>query len=138
MNLNKKNLEEFEKEKSEFINKCKQVIRGELKNKNEIDAADFNGVYIIINENNEIVYIGSAYTNKFKIKDRLRIHLNGHISNTNIVKHIQDDYKIKNKDKAKQFMKENFRFIACEYESLEYQLMENVPGLYNKKGNIKN
>lgn len=72
-------LEEFEKIKDEYIKNRKRV-KGYLKIE-DIKKADFNGVYVVLNENDEVVYIGSAYTNRFTIKNRLTIHLNGDKSN---------------------------------------------------------
>ena len=51
------NLKEFEKMKHEYIEKCKVKVTGYL-NRNDIKKANFNGVYVILNEYDEIVYIG--------------------------------------------------------------------------------
>lgn len=74
-------LEEFEKIKYEYIKNRKSSFKGCLNRADDIKKADFNGVYVVLNENDEVVYIGSAYTNRFTIKNRLTIHLNGDKSN---------------------------------------------------------
>lgn len=125
-------VEEFEKIKKEYIEKCKKV-EGYLKNENDINKANFNGVYIVLDEKNEIVYIGSAYTNKFTIMNRLKIHLNGHESNATIVNYLTNNTGL-NREEAKKKIREQYRFIAYKCDSIEYKLIENVDGLYNSKG----
>ena len=126
------NLKEFEKMKHEYIEKCKVKVTGYL-NRNDIKKANFNGVYVILNEYDEIVYIGSAYTNRFTIMNRLNIHLNGHESNATIVNYLIKNEKI-SREAAKQKILEHYKFIAYECYSMEYKLIENVDGLYNAKG----
>lgn len=128
----KMKLEEFKKIKSEYLKKCKPGVEGDL-NKNDIKKANFNGVYVILNENDEIVYIGSAYTNRFTIMNRLNIHLNGHESNATIVNYLRKKEEISQEDAKKKIL-EHYKFIAYECDSIEYKLIENVDGLYNKKG----
>lgn len=124
-------LEEFEKIKYEYIKNRKRV-KGYLK-REDIKKADFNGVYLVLNENDEVVYIGSAYTNRFTIKNRLNIHLNGDKSNATIVNYLIKKEGISRKD-AKKKISEHYKFVAYEYYSIEYKLIENVDGLYNSKG----
>ena len=124
-------LEEFEKIKDEYIKNRKRV-KGYLK-REDIKKADFNGVYLVLNENDEVVYIGSAYTNRFTIKNRLNIHLNGDKSNATIVNYLIKKEGISRKD-AKKKISEHYKFVAYEYYSIEYKLIENVDGLYNSKG----
>jgi len=129
-------IEEFKKEKSRFINKCKKAkaVDGFLSKNEDIEKANFNGVYIIYKKSNgEVVYIGSAYTNKFKIKDRLHIHLKGHLSNATIVKYLVEKEGM-DIEMAKKELREKYKFIAYPCESIEYKLMEEVKGLYNLKG----
>lgn len=124
------NLEEFEKIKDEYIKNRKRV-KGDL-NRADIKKADFNGVYLVLNENDEVVYIGSAYTNRFTIKNRLNIHLNGDESNATIVNYLIKTEGISRKDAKKKILE--YKFVAYEYDSIEYKLIENVDGLYNSKG----
>lgn len=124
-------LKEFEKIKYEYIKNRKRV-KGYLK-REDIKKADFNGVYLVLNENDEVVYIGSAYTNRFTIKNRLNIHLNGDKSNATIVNYLIKKEGISRKD-AKKKISEHYKFVAYEYYSIEYKLIENVDGLYNSKG----
>lgn len=98
-------LKEFEKIKYEYIKNRKRV-KGYLK-REDIKKADFNGVYLVLNENDEVVYIGSAYTNRFTIKNRLNIHLNGDKSNATIVNYLIKKEGISRKD-AKE---KNFRTL---------------------------
>lgn len=123
-------LEEFEKIKDEYIKNRKRV-EGYLK-REDIKKADFNGVYLVLNENDEVVYIGSAYTNRFTIKNRLNIHLNGDKSNATIVNYLIKTEGISRKDAKKKILE--YKFVAYEYDSIEYKLIENVDGLYNSKG----
>ncbi|WP_288519989.1 GIY-YIG nuclease family protein [uncultured Brachyspira sp.] len=123
-------LEEFEKIKDEYIKNRKRV-KGDL-NRADIKKADFNGVYLVLNENDEVVYIGSAYTNRFTIKNRLNIHLNGDESNATIVNYLIKTEGISRKDAKKKILE--YKFVAYEYDSIEYKLIENVDGLYNSKG----
>ena len=129
-------LEEFEKIKYEYIEKCKTKVKGNL-NREDIKKADFNGVYVVLNENDEVVYIGSAYTNRFTIKNRLTIHLNGDKSNATIVNYLikMDDRKIDDRVKREDAKKKilEYKFVAYEFDSIEYKLIENVDGLYNSK-----
>lgn len=124
-------LEEFEKIKYEYIKNRKRV-KGYLK-REDIKKVDFNGVYLVLNENDEVVYIGSAYTNRFTIKNRLNIHLNGDESNATIVNYLIKTEGISRED-AKKKISEHYKFVAYEYDSIEYKLIENVDGLYNSKG----
>lgn len=93
-------LEEFEKIKDEYIKNRKRV-KGYLK-REDIKKADFNGVYLVLNENDEVVYIGSAYTNRFTIKNRLNIHLNGDKSNATIVNYLIKTEGISREDAKKK------------------------------------
>lgn len=123
-------LEEFEKIKHEYIKNRKRV-KGYL-NREDIKKADFNGVYVVLNENDEVVYIGSAYTNRFTIKNRLNIHLNGDESNATIVNYLIKKEKISRENAKKKILE--YKFVAYEFDSIEYKLIENVDGLYNSKG----
>ena len=129
-------LEKFEEIKYEYLEKCKRKVKGDL-NREDIKKADFNGVYVVLNENDEVVYIGSAYTNRFTIKNRLTIHLNGDKSNATIVNYLikMDDRKIDDRVKREDAKKKilEYKFVAYEFDSIEYKLIENVDGLYNSK-----
>ena len=125
-------LKEFEKINYEYLEKCSTKVKGNL-NREDIKKADFNGIYVILNENDEIVYIGSAYTNKFTIMNRLNIHLNGHESNATIVNYLVKNENISRED-AKEKISKQYKFIAYECYSIEYKLIENVDGLYNRRG----
>ena len=48
-------LGEFEKLKCEYIEKCKRKVKGDLNRQDDIKKADFNGVYVVLNENDEVV-----------------------------------------------------------------------------------
>ncbi len=129
-------VDEFEKLKKEYIEKYtdkQEKVKGYLKNDEDIKKANFNGVYIILDENDNIVYIGSAYTNKFTIMNRLKIHLNGHKSNATIVNYLVNHKKL-NPEEAKKRIREQYKFIAYKCDSIEYKLIEDVDGLYNSKG----
>lgn len=96
-------LKEFEKIKYEYLEKCRTKVKGNL-NREDIKKADFNGIYVILNENDEIVYIGSAYTNKFTIMNRLNIHLNGYESNATIVNYLVKNENISREDAKKELL----------------------------------
>ena len=148
-NLNEKSIDEkytwekFEKEKRSVLKKCEGgPIEGKLSDKDAINKANFNGVYIICNEKNEVIYIGSAFTNKFKISDRLNIHLNGHESNGTLVNSIMKQEKLdlnnlEERQKIKNIIHDKYSFKAYKFESIEYLLIKDVPGLLNLKGNNK-
>ena len=125
-------LEEFEKTKYEYIKNRKSSFKGCLNRADDIKKADFNGVYVVLNENDEVVYIGSAYTNRFTIKNRLTIHLNGDKSNATIVNYLIKKEKISRENAKKKILE--YKFVAYEFDSIEYKLIENVDGLYNSKG----
>lgn len=59
--------------------------------------------------------------------------MNGDKSNATIV-----NYLIKKREYPERMQRkknsEHYKFVAYEYYSIEYKLIENVDGLYNSKG----
>ena len=76
MNIGALKLDDLKKEYLEqnLFNEC---IEGELAKREDRLKAKFHGVYLIINSDDEILYVGSAFAKTFNISDRLRGQLNG-------------------------------------------------------------
>lgn len=58
--------------------------------------------------------------------------MNGDESNATIVNYLIKTEGISRKDAKKKILE--YKFVAYEYDSIEYKLIENVDGLYNSKG----
>lgn len=109
-------------------------VEGDMDDNRSIENANFKGVYIVFDENDNALYVGDAITDKFKVKDRLNGHLNGHKTNATIVNGLMETKNISRQDAIK-YLENNCKFIAIPWESLEYYLIEKMNGLLNKKGN---
>lgn len=125
--------------KQEFTSKFKDIlsqyvtrtVEGHLGSDDDIKKADFNGVYALL-DNNEVIYIGSAYPSSFKVKDRLYLYRSAHPSNVCLAKQLMCERNL-TREQVQQYMK-TLDFIAFENFSLEYYLIKNCDGLVNKKG----
>lgn len=126
------NGEDFKTKFKDTINQhVTKIVEGQLSSNSDISKADFNGVYALL-DNNEVIYIGSAYSSKFKVKNRLYIHRNAHPSNACLAKQMMRERNW-TREQVQQYMN-TLDFIAFEHFSLEYYLIENCSGLINKKG----
>lgn len=107
---------------------------------NNLDVFDFEGVYIIVRDDNEIVYIGSAYGRK--IKTRLNQYLKATNTGNTLGRAIAKELsKSKSFDKkAEKRMEEaveiikTFKILAIEHHDLEYNLIKNTKPIYNTRG----
>lgn len=130
--------EEFLEQNKDFLEKYTELINGEkfvsgsLGNDDDKKKIDFPGIYAIL-EDNKVFYIGSSFGRR--IKKRLGEHLDGDETHTSIAKYLMETRNI-DKAKAKELLK-TFDFIAFQCKSLEYQLINNTPGLINKSCNHK-
>ena len=118
------------------------INRKENADFNNLKNLNFCGVYVIYdpNNNNEIVYVGSAYVQD--IETRLKQYTRKGDNNTlarailriddNIEK-ITDDSQY---DKAIEKLK-TFKILAIEHQDLEYRIIKETNPIYNKNGNSK-
>lgn len=123
----------------EYLGKLENIkvyYKGKLSKTDDINNVDYKGVYVIFDKDGKAIYIGDAITDRFTIKSRLIIHLNGHKSNATVVNLLLNNLFEKREDKredAKKYLKE-CSFIAIKWESLEYFLIKKVDNLLNIRG----
>ena len=87
--------------------------------------AKFHGVYLIIDSDDEIFYVGSAFAKRFNISDRLRGELNGNKTNSSF-----KNCLVKSKGMTFEETKEyamKCKFVAVQCDSFEYFLMSHIP-----------
>lgn len=121
---------------SELEKRYKNITKGTF---NDLRTFNFKGVYIIC-ENQEIVYIGSAYSRL--ISTRLKQYLSetntGNTLGQNIAKDLANvkKYTVKAKAKIKQAIEKinNFNIYAIKIDDLEYKLIEEILPKYNNRG----
>lgn len=121
---------------SELETRYKKITKGTFK---DLRNFNFKGVYLIC-ENQEIVYIGSAYS-RF-ISTRLKQYLSetntGNTLGRNIAKDLANvkTYTVKAKAKIKQAIEKinNFNIYAIKIDDLEYKLIEEISPKYNNRG----
>lgn len=118
------------------------INRKENADFDNLEKLNFCGVYVIYdpNNNNEIIYVGSAYVQD--IKTRLKQYTYRGDNNTlarailridhNIEK-VADDSKY---DIAIKKIK-TFKILAIEHQDLEYRIINETNPMYNKNGNSK-
>lgn len=124
--------QDFKKKFKDIINQhVTKVVEGKVSCQSDRDKADFNGVYLLI-DNDNIIYVGSAYPSSFPIKKRLYIHYNSHDSNSCLARHLMREEGW-TREQAKEYIG-SLDFIALEHFSLEYYLIDNITGLKNLKG----
>lgn len=126
---------------SEIETRYKNITKGTFK---DLRTFNFKGVYIIC-DNQEIVYVGSAYT-RF-ISTRLKQYLSktntGNTLGKNIAKELAN---VKKYTKSAEEQLENaiekiknFNIYAIKSDDLEYELIEKTSPRYNSRGkNTKN
>ena len=107
----------------------------------DLSIFDFPGVYIIYDEKDDIVYVGSAYSRN--IKDRLEQYKTksktGNTLANNICKldnNLKDSDMINDEQltEAIEIIKK-FKILAIPHEDLEYKLIRENKPKYNLNGN---
>ena len=120
--------------KKEYLeeNLFKNCVEGELANRKDRLKTKFHGVYLIVDPDGEILYVGSAFAKTFNISDRLRGQLNGDKTDSSFKNGL-----VKSKgmtfEEAKEYAMK-CKFVAVQCDSFEYFLMSHIPGLINRKG----
>ena len=107
----------FKKEHLEQ-NLFKNCVEGELAKREDRLKTKFHGVYLIIDSDDETLYVGSASAKTFNISDRLRGQLNGDKTDSSF-----KNCLVKSKgisfDEAGEYAKK-CKFIVIQCESFEY------------------
>ena len=109
---------------------------------NDLSVFDFCGVYLIINpnSNDEIVYIGSAYSRT--IEERLTQYTKVNDTGNSLMHAIcrkelecktVNDITDKKKEIAVNKIK-TFKIAAIKHEDLEYRLIKTIDPIYNTAG----
>jgi len=111
----------------------------------DLDNFNFYGVYVIYDgdNNNEVVYIGSAYARE--VKDRLEQYI--HKKDTgNTLMHaicikdmgVESVKEIKDENSRKAIKQiNNYKIKAIKHEDLEYKLIQKAVPKYNTAGRKK-
>ncbi len=94
----------------------------------DLSKLEFNGVYILTDEHDDIVYIGSAYGQT--VKKRLQQYLNKSSGGNSLRKKVKKDT---GKEPVEVIRK--LKITAIHHEDLEYKLIDIVKPKYNKDGN---
>ncbi len=94
--------------------------------------AKSHGVYLIIDSDDEILYVESAFAKTFNISDRLHGQLNSDKTDSSFKNSLVKSKSI-SFDEAGENAKK-IKFIAIQCESFEYFLMSHILGLINRKG----
>lgn len=110
----------------------RKIITGKITDLKARKQAKFNGVYIIIGPEGDVLYVGSAFAKTFPVSSRLYGEYAGNNINSSFKKRLSE-VKNMTPEEASKYARE-CSFIAIECESLEYFLMNRIPGLINKKG----
>ncbi|MDE7439698.1 MAG: GIY-YIG nuclease family protein [Clostridia bacterium] len=138
-------LEDFKnlfQDKNVEVNK---MVEGSMDKEADIAKCSFPGVYVIL-QNDNVIYIGSAYAGKRSIADRLKQYLsNSKTGNTLANAFIRnrdidaDDDKKANKVRGDVIQEiRACSFMAFQYKDLEYELIKGCDNLINYAGNKKN
>ena len=112
-------------------------VEGDFKN---LDCFDFEGVYIIFDDTNDIVYIGSCYTRK--ISQRLKQYIKPNDTGNTLMHaicskdfHVEKVKSITTDQKEAAVKKiKNFKIKAIRHEDLEYRLIKKAEPKYNTAG----
>lgn len=122
---------------SELLQKNYDVVEG---NFHSLSTFNFSGVYVLCENNDDVVYVGSAYsrTIKTRLEQYLRSNDSGNTLGRTIAKQIA---KTKRYDKtAKQKIGEsiskikNLKIYAIKCNDLEYQLVKIAKPKFNSSG----
>lgn len=119
------------------INNQYTLIKGNFKS---LGKFNFKGVYIICDEADEIVYIGSAYARDISIRlnQYIKVDDTGNSLGRTIAKTLanastyDDIAKTKILDSVEQI--KSFTIYAIKHEDLEYQLIKKTSPKYNNCG----
>ena len=111
-------------------------VKGDFTN---LSKFNFYGVYVIYDNKEEIVYIGSAYART--IKTRLGQYKSATDTGNTLAKSIAcKKYNCKSKDLTEDQKKEavkdilQFKIMAIKHEDLEYKLIAKAKPRYNNCG----
>lgn len=110
----------------------RKIITGKITDLKARKQAKFNGVYIIIGPEGDVLYVGSAFAKTFPVSSRLYGEYAGNNINSSFKKRLSEVKNMTLEETSKYALE--CSFIAIECESLEYFLMNCIPGLINKKG----
>ena len=125
---------------SELEARYKKMTKGTF---NDLQTFNFKGVYIIC-DNQEIVYIGSAYSRY--VSTRLKQYISetdtGNTLGRNIAKELAG-VKIYTPKAEKQIVQaiekiKKFNIYAIKSNDLEYKLIEEISPKYNNRGKKAN
>ena len=117
--------------------KYKKVVSA---NFNNLNVFDFKGVYIIYDDEDNIVYIGSAYTRTIqtRLKQYLKSYDTGNTLGKTIAKQLSGSstYDKNAKERIKEAIEiiKTYNIYAIPYEDLEYKLIRNFKPKYNNCG----
>ncbi len=110
--------------------------------KNDCSAFEFNGVYIIFDDENKILYIGESY--KKSVRERLYLQVKCNKTNSTLAKHyscckLKREYETLSEDELKQLKADiqNYNVLAIENVDLETRLITEMNPKWNKAGNHK-
>ena len=135
-------LEQFKKTFQDRNVDWEKREEGSLNNQRDIDRCVFPGIYVIL-QNENVIYIGSAYAGNRSIADRLKQYLsNSKTGNTLANAFIRNkDIDADDDEKANKVREDVIQeicecsFMAFEYRDLEYELIKNCDNLINYSGN---
>ena len=105
-----------------------------------LEKFNFKGVYILCDSNDEVVYIGSAYSRY--VSTRLKQYISetdtGNTLGRNIAKEVAGVkiYTNKAEEQIKQAIEKikNFNIYAIKSDDLEYKLIKEISPKYNSRG----
>ena len=125
------------------INEIKKTLCPVEGSFNNLSIFDFPGVYIIFDDNDNIVYIGSAYSRD--IKDRLEQYkTNSKTGNTLANNICKVENNLENGDLITEEQRKEainriktFKILAIPHEDLEYKLIIKNKPKYNFNGKKK-
>lgn len=106
----------------------------------DLSVFDFNGVYILCDRNEKIVYVGSAYarTIKTRLQQYLRENDSGNTLGKTIAKGLAGSKKYdaaaqEKMDEAISIIKE-LKIYAIKHKDLEYRIISQTKPQYNNMG----
>lgn len=107
-------------------------------NFSDLNIFDFQGVYILYDSNDEIVYIGSSYGRT--IRKRLMQYLRVKDTGNSLGKSIQEDLQISKGNNSNVELEDaievikKYNILAIEHHDLEYHLISKAEPKYNTIG----
>lgn len=104
----------------------------EIKDKNELFL--YKGLYVLVDSNDEVVYIGSSYVRNLRSR-LLQYQQKRNSGNRTLMNDLVEGNKT-TKLNAHRYIK-TLTIYTFEDESLEYKLIENTDGVVNIIGNSK-